>query len=753
MAPVANPAGIAPPAPMRVLLYYPDFGQQGGIERYIETVVDCFQGNPGVSLAVAVSAGGPLEAFLRAKGVTVFGIQTWPGFVKPVLRALDLPSLLQLKRAVAAFKPDVIHVQIGSVENIWLSELGVPVLYTFHGYGALYHLKATQNPLKRFLKSGLRLAFRDMSHHVTALQFVSGAEQARMVDEGFVPQASAGTVLHNAVDLAAWRNQVASASVADFLAQYHLPQNARLVSFISRLDGNKNPLAFVQLAQQLLEVNPDEPLHFVMAGSGPLAGDVQARVDALGLSARIHLLGHVRDIPALLAASDLVVHLPSEEGFGMGVLEAMAAGVPCLAYQVGGIPEVQGADPRLALCRVEPHNAQALLSQAQALLDLDAPAREALQAALLAQAQQFDLPQWQQKLEGDWRRVASTLPHAAHLALETQPLVSVIMPVYNGEAYIERAVRSVLNQSYGHLELLVVDDGSTDQTRDILARIADPRLRVLTQANQGVSEARNHAAREAKGAYLSFLDADDLWFPQKLSQDMARLLTSEDPVGVVYSSYFAVDESDRLVNLPKIPTESGHIFETVLVREGMLLPSVVTLHRSVFDAVGGFTADSYHEDRVFFLRVAKRFPVYATGQRLVAYRQSLSGRCRRILKDFDLACSAEASIAEAMLGQLTPDEHQRLQEIQLRSLFFRFFTYGFMPSAKRLKPSVPDHLLAGSAKAILARLSLGSGVNLMNPARVGIQSFTRFVIHPWWCRQRAPLYDLVMEFQARYVHH
>jgi glycosyltransferase involved in cell wall biosynthesis len=127
------------------------------------------------------------------------------------------------------------------------------------------------------------------------------------------------------------------------------------------------------------------------------------------------------------------------------------------------------------------------------------------------------------------------------------PLISVIIPVYNGELYLAEAIESVLAQTYQPVELILIDDGSTDRTAEI-ARSFEPPLRYAYQPNSGVCAARNHGIRLAKGEFLAFLDADDLWVKEKLELQMG-VLQQDEQVEAVYAharQFYSPDLSAEL---------------------------------------------------------------------------------------------------------------------------------------------------------------------------------------------------------------
>ena len=190
--------------------------------------------------------------------------------------------------------------------------------------------------------------------------------------------------------------------------------------------------------------------------------------------------------------------------------------------------------------------------------------------------------------------------------------VSVVIPTYNRGAFIGAAIDSVLSQSYRNLEVIVVDDGSTDNTAALLAAIADPRLRYVRQENQGRSQARNAALRLAVGDYIAFLDSDDLYLPGKLTLQVGYLEAHPD-VAMVYTASICVDEAGDPLGLVYEATISGDIYAEI----ALFLPVTITLptvmlRREVLDVVGTFDERMERfEDTDMWRRIAKRYRVGA----------------------------------------------------------------------------------------------------------------------------------------------
>jgi len=114
--------------------------------------------------------------------------------------------------------------------------------------------------------------------------------------------------------------------------------------------------------------------------------------------------------------------------------------------------------------------------------------------------------------------------------MTNEPLISVVIPAYNAAAFIKKAINSVLTQSYKHLEIIIVNDGSIDKTTDIVNALSDKRIKLISQSNMGLSNARNTGIKASKGEYIAFLDADDYWKPEKLEKQL-KLLTQHPEIG------------------------------------------------------------------------------------------------------------------------------------------------------------------------------------------------------------------------------
>ena len=210
-----------------------------------------------------------------------------------------------------------------------------------------------------------------------------------------------------------------------------------------------------------------------------------------------------------------------------------------------------------------------------------------------------------------------------------QQLVSVIVPAYNAEPFLARTLRSALGQTYVALEIIVIDDGSTDSTAAAARAFAqgDKRVRVISVPNGGVAKARNIGISEAAGEIVAFLDADDLWHPTKLEHQMAAMDEMTD-CAAVYVLSRDIDIDDRVLKDGKPVVFHGYTFARHLFIKPIGNGSSLMVRREGAAAVGGFEPSwaargiGGCEDLDFELKLAARYPITAVPLYLVGYRVS-----------------------------------------------------------------------------------------------------------------------------------
>lgn len=212
-----------------------------------------------------------------------------------------------------------------------------------------------------------------------------------------------------------------------------------------------------------------------------------------------------------------------------------------------------------------------------------------------------------------------------------KPLVSVIIPAYNAERWIEEAIASVLGQTITDLEVLVVDDGSNDNTSNLAKGFSDQRVKVLNKANGGVSTARNAGIEAAKGTYLAFLDADDLMTPESLKQKVGSL--ESNGVDWVFSDIWRCDESLHPLGPAEQGTD-GDVAHTILSGRGIGIPGIssnILAHRRCFENGLKFDPNlSNSADQDMAVRLCQEFSYTRLPMALNKYRTSSGSMSRNI---------------------------------------------------------------------------------------------------------------------------
>jgi glycosyltransferase involved in cell wall biosynthesis len=198
------------------------------------------------------------------------------------------------------------------------------------------------------------------------------------------------------------------------------------------------------------------------------------------------------------------------------------------------------------------------------------------------------------------------------------PQVSVIIPVYNGAAKIARALDSAFAQTFTDYEVVVCDDGSTDDTAAVLSRYGN-KIRVIRQANRGFPSARNAAIAASAGEFLALLDHDDVWLQRHLELSVAALQEEPD-ASLVYSDVTVVNEAGEEAHTSPVASDTAHApsIDEMLSRLWPIMPSTVVMRRSAFDRAGRFSP-SFGQDLDFWPRIRDRGPFIYLPERLVRF--------------------------------------------------------------------------------------------------------------------------------------
>jgi glycosyltransferase involved in cell wall biosynthesis len=193
-----------------------------------------------------------------------------------------------------------------------------------------------------------------------------------------------------------------------------------------------------------------------------------------------------------------------------------------------------------------------------------------------------------------------------------EPLVSIILPTYNRERLLPRAIKSVLEQTFPHFELLVVDDGSTDNSAEVVASFDDARIRYIKHdRRRGGGAARNSGIRSSCSTYVAFQDSDDQWLPDKLARQMERFKEAPAEVGAFYCGYIRVGPgtAEHYFPQPHIRRTEGKILESLLFENFIGTPTLI-VRRECFDRVGLFDERlTRFQDWELMIRIAGAYRV------------------------------------------------------------------------------------------------------------------------------------------------
>ena len=201
------------------------------------------------------------------------------------------------------------------------------------------------------------------------------------------------------------------------------------------------------------------------------------------------------------------------------------------------------------------------------------------------------------------------------------PKVSVNIPCFNSEKYIAETLQSALNQTFEDFEIILVNDGSTDMTEDIIKKFSDPRIKYYYQKNMGLGNTRNRQLALSSGEFIAFLDHDDIWLPTKLEKQI-RLFENHPKVGLVYCDTIFFNDNGDLSRLFDIHNPlRGNVFRQILKNYFLAMPSVV-IRKKALDSQQQWFDDNFSmsEERDLFTRIAYDWDFDYVGEPLAKWR-------------------------------------------------------------------------------------------------------------------------------------
>lgn len=292
--------------------------------------------------------------------------------------------------------------------------------------------------------------------------------------------------------------------------------------------------------------------------------------------------------------------------------------------------------------------------------------------------------------------------------------VSVVIATHNRVSQVKVALDSVLEQTERVREIIVVDDGSTDDTRTLLAGYGN-RIRPIFQSQSGASAARNRGVAEARGEWIAFLDDDDVWLPAKIAQQMA--VARQDPrFGLVYCSDYAVDDDLRILRTRAAAAENqGDVFERLLIRN-FIFTSCVIARRDLVEEAGRFDPQlRFAQDWDLWLKIAAKRPAGCVFEPLVLYRQSPTGCLTKDMKGIEKVAEMQIIVDRGLGLRAVPDQIRRQARHHLEVQW----------AVVQLREGRNRLALPHSMRAVLSRPGSLEGYRLL------IYSLLPRIVHEW----------------------
>ena len=610
----------------------------GGIERQVVASARLFQqkGREITLLCRTILSGGDNDFFLKDAQSCCNVL----GFSRDVV---DLTLFYEARPIVDSLLSGATPVTIDSISAYaaWLLCVRPKLLQVWNADGMMPLLAACIAGVPKIIISGqslspdLRAPYGfESANDETAFSILSNVMQ--LSDVVMTNNSRAGCAAYeawlglppgtvrltpNIFDLASWPRPEA-AQVSSLRQTLGIPENARVLGGLFRFVSIKDPRLWVDTAIQACSAVPD--LYAVVGGHGADLEAMRARVADTPFAGRILFPGPIRDVPAFLSLCSVFLHTSHVEGLPNVLLEAQAYEVPVVTTRCGGATDV--VEHGKTGFVLDERDAAVFAKHIEYLLDHQDFARSAGVAGRERVGRDFSLARagemlWQvyedmfekeSFLEGELDDAASAeLSGKAPACISKRPLVSFFAAGRNVQEYVEQAMRSMLDQTVDDFELLMLDDGSSDNTYDIMMGVQDSRVKILRNAEGlGIARSLNRLMAQCQGRYWAHMDADDICTPQRLEKQLQIMQANHD-VGLC-GGHCMILYPTSIGYLSKMPVDFEEIKSSLLFMNPILHPFVM-FNGDIFSQLGIQYAEKMvcALDYELYLRIFLRHPQVA----------------------------------------------------------------------------------------------------------------------------------------------
>lgn len=413
-------------------------------------------------------------------------------FERNPLKINNIKAIFRLKKICDCEKFDIIHTHtpMGSVvtrlaANNSRKKYHTRVIYTAHGFhffkGAPIRNWILFYPIEKFLSR-----FTDTLILINEEDFLIAKRKFKKCNDiKYVPGVG--------IDEKKFDFLFSSNDISDLRKTLGITPKEFVMIYPAELSNRKRQIWLINTLHEFISNHKN--VHLLLPGKDSLNGKCQKLVKNLGLETQIHFLGYRKDIPNLLKSSNLALSSANQEGLPVNIMEAMYVGLPIVASNCRGNRDLINNNENGFL--VELTDSKTFVESVEKIYNNSVDIKEIISNNKKI-IKNYLLPSILKKMTDIYEN-------------KSNELITIVIPVYNVKKYIERCIKSVINQTYKNIEIILVDDGSTDESGDICDEYAkkDNRIKVIHKKNGGLSDARNFGIDAANGKYISFVDSDD----------------------------------------------------------------------------------------------------------------------------------------------------------------------------------------------------------------------------------------------------